>query len=73
MRHSGISREVQETKDKKSRIRETPNLSTDSDRSTNFCLLKEEKNTTYGRQRISRPMQKVGPIQFWRGCVIYLI
>ena len=31
----------------------------------------EYKNPAYGRQRISRPMQIVGPIQFWRGCVIY--
>ena len=32
----------------------------------------ESKNPAYGRQRISRPMRIVGPIQFWRGCVIYL-
>ena len=32
----------------------------------------KEKNPAYGRQRISRPMRIVGPIQFWRGCVIYL-
>ena len=25
----------------------------------------------YGRQQLSRPMRIVGPIQFWRGCVIY--
>ena len=31
-----------------------------------------QKNAAYGRQRISRPMRIVGPIQFWRGCVIYL-
>ena len=31
-----------------------------------------EKNPAYGRHRISRPMRIVGPIQFWRGCVIYL-
>ena len=31
------------------------------------------KNPAYGRQRISRPMRIVGPIQFWRGCVIYLL
>ena len=31
------------------------------------------KNPAYGRQRISRPMRIVGPLQFWRGCVIYLI
>ena len=30
------------------------------------------KNPAYGRQRISRPMRIVGPIQFSRGCVIYL-
>ena len=30
------------------------------------------KKNAYGRQRISRPMRKVGPIQFWRGCVIFL-
>ena len=30
------------------------------------------KNPAYGRQRISWPMRIVGPIQFWRGCVIYL-
>ena len=30
------------------------------------------KNPAYGRQRISRPMRIVGPIQFWKGCVIYL-
>ena len=29
------------------------------------------KNPAYGRQRISRPMRIVGPIQFWRGGVIY--
>ena len=32
-----------------------------------------QKNLAYGRQRISRPMRIVGPIQFWRSCVIYLI
>ena len=31
-----------------------------------------KKNPAYGRQRISRPMWIVGPIQFWRGWVIYL-
>ena len=31
-----------------------------------------KKNSAYGRHRISRPMRIVGPIQFWRGCVIYL-
>ena len=30
------------------------------------------KNPAYGRQRISRPTRIVGPIQFWRGCVVYL-
>ena len=28
------------------------------------------KNPAYGRQRISRPLRRVGPIQFWRGCMI---
>ena len=31
-----------------------------------------KKNPAYGRQTISRPMQIVGPIQFWRGFLIYL-
>ena len=31
-----------------------------------------KKNPAYGRHRISRPMRILGPIQFWRGCVIYL-
>ena len=31
-----------------------------------------EKNPAYGRQIISRPMRIVGPIQFMRGCMIYL-
>ena len=26
-----------------------------------------KKNPAYGRQRISRPMRIVGPLQFWRG------
>ena len=30
------------------------------------------KNHAYGRQRISWPMQIVGPIHFSRGCMIYL-
>ena len=30
------------------------------------------KNPAYRRQRISRPMQIVVPIQFWRGYMIYL-
>ena len=30
------------------------------------------KNPAHGRKRISRLMRLVGPIQFWRGCVIYL-
>ena len=34
-----------------------------------MCLI-SEKNPTYGRQRISRPMRIVGPIQFlWKGCL----
>ena len=28
-------------------------------------------NPAYGRQRISPPMRIVGPIQFWRGYVIF--
>ena len=31
------------------------------------------KNPAYRRQRISRPMRLVGPIQFWRACVIFII
>ena len=38
-----------------------------------FTKVKYYKNPAYGRQRISRLMRIVGPIQFWRGCVIYLI
>ena len=34
--------------------------------------MKGKKNPAYGRHRISRPMRIVGPIQFWRGCVISL-
>ena len=30
------------------------------------------KNSTYGRHQLSQPMRILGPIQFWRGCVIYL-
>ena len=30
-----------------------------------------KKNPAYGRHELSRPMRIVGPIQFWRGCVIY--
>ena len=30
------------------------------------------KKFAYGRQRISRPIWIVGPIQFLRGCMIYL-
>ena len=30
-----------------------------------------KKNPAYGRHQPSRPMRIVGPIQFWRGCVIY--
>ena len=33
------------------------------------CLNISKKNPAYGRQRISRPMRKVGPILFWRGCM----
>ena len=29
------------------------------------------KNPAYGRHQLSRLMQIVGQIQFWRGCVIY--
>ena len=29
------------------------------------------KNPAYRRHQLSRPMRIVGPIQFWRGCVIY--
>ena len=36
-----------------------------------LCIT-ESKNPAYGRQRISRPMRIVGPIQFSRGCLIYL-
>ena len=32
----------------------------------------DSKNPAYGIQRISWQMRTVGPIQFWRGCVIYL-
>ena len=31
------------------------------------------KNPAYGRQRISWPMRIVGPIQFWRACMIIYI
>ena len=31
-----------------------------------------KKNPAYGRYQLSRPMRIVGPIQFWRGCMIYL-
>ena len=37
-----------------------------------FGLNRHKKNPAYGRQRISWPMRIVGPIHFWRGCVIYL-
>ena len=30
------------------------------------------KNPAYGRHQVSQPMRIVGPIQIWRGCVIYL-
>ena len=32
---------------------------------------RHRKNPAYGRHQLSRPMRIVGPIQFWRGCVIY--
>ena len=35
-------------------------------------LISSIKNPAYGRQRISRPMRIVGPIQFLRGRMIYL-
>ena len=31
------------------------------------------KNPAYGRHQLSRPMRIVGPIQIWKGCVIYLL
>ena len=31
----------------------------------------KKKYPAYGRHQLSRPMQIVGPIQFWRGCMIY--
>ena len=31
------------------------------------------KNAAYIRHQLSRPMRIVGPIQIWRGCVIYII
>ena len=37
----------------------------------NACKYSLE-NPAYGRHRISRPMRIVGPIKFWRVCVIYL-
>ena len=30
------------------------------------------KNHAYGRHQLSRPMRIIGPIQIWRGCMIYL-
>ena len=30
------------------------------------------KNPAYGRHQLSRPRRIIRPIQFWRGCVIYL-
>ena len=30
------------------------------------------KNPPYGAHQLSRPMRIVGPIKFWKGCVIYL-
>ena len=32
----------------------------------------ERKNPAYGKHQLSRPMRIVGPIQIYRGCVIYL-
>ena len=32
---------------------------------------KSQKNSAYGRHQLSRPMRIVGPIQIWRGCMIY--
>ena len=65
----------------KSSLQETLNLLACADSSTNsktkyteFFLCKtNNKNPAYGRQRISRQMRLVGPIQFRRGCIIYLI
>ena len=61
---------------KKSRIRETSNLSTDADRRTDTILERlhdlSKKNPEYGRHHLTWPMRIVGPIQFCRGCVIYL-
>ena len=31
-----------------------------------------QKNPAYGRHQLSRPMRIEGPVQIWRGCVIYL-
>ena len=31
-----------------------------------------KKNPAYGRHQLSWPMRIVGPIQIWRGCVIFL-
>ena len=31
-----------------------------------------KKNPAYGRHQLSWPMRIVGPIQIWRGCVIYI-
>ena len=31
------------------------------------------KNPAYGRHQLSRPMRIVGPIQFWRSCVIFFL
>ena len=35
----------------------------------NSCF---KKNPAYGRHQLSRPMRIVGPIQIWRGCMVYL-
>ena len=33
--------------------------------------MSNKRNPAYRRHQLSRPMLIVGPIQFWRGCVIY--
>ena len=39
---------------------------------TSLFLYLFYKNPAYGRHQLSRLMRIVGPIQIWRGCVIYL-
>ena len=34
-------------------------------------MILNTKNPAYGRHQLSRPMRIVGPIQFWRLCMIY--